>query len=454
MTMLDELQRMLAGFLPTVAASASVISARSAMQLGDGGAFQPYWLAMRSAKLSWRCRLVKEGGKVRLLFITIGQISARDRLDAEVTMEIQPVTDDEAPARAEVVEKAQRIEVPESYSLRSDQKLEFRFANQGPFVVSLDDPGVDLYEDDAIEHIQLELGPNNEWEAPGREAPWLLDTFVKFAQALSREGAPGLRKSVLLSALSRGNSSTEEPSLRDFLIDLAGLLRLAPGLVAQGDPALAIQQQLPLSMKWRLVAGGARLAVLINNQGILAGPDEEATFLAPCNLRLGYENARWQMAPSLEWPDFLLRGPLRDATLEAFKRDANWEKAAGSDSLARLGCTPETLMNWAENENRAVLMRAIRGERNDEVLLLITGELRGESVVVLIHADEVTYEIEDGTGNVKAAANDFTIVQADLRAETLMNWKTKKGGGKQLFCNILHGFLRWHALVRPLVANL
>ena len=451
MALLEELGQTLEQVLPAASAAGYRLAARSATRLGDADAPQPHWLALRRARIGWRCRLIKEGRKIRFLFITVGRQSARERIDGEVTIELQPVPEAEAAALAAAVPPAQVVELPQSYGVSEDGTLEFRFGSKQPFAVNLDDPNFDLHDKKAVKHIQLVSWPGGGWQGPGPVVRWPLEAFVSFAFELAHEPVVGGGPTLPLAPAPDSAAAGKHISLRDFVAELAGTLRSAPGLVAAGDPPAAYRTLLPLPMNWRLVAGGARLGVLIDKKGQLASPDDDDTFLAPCDLKLIRGTEHYQLIPAAGWPDFVLRGPVRAAALEAFKEDGAWADAAKTEPLAKWGCTKGMLLDWVEDDDRAVFLRTDRRASNDEVLLMLRGRLHETDVVVLMHADKVAYKIDKETGEMTAKAKNFTVVQAGPRSETMMVWDTKKGGGKQLFCDVLHGFLRWHAALRPLL---
>jgi hypothetical protein len=228
---------------------------------------------------------------------------------------------------------------------------------------------------------------------------------------------------------------------------VAGLIRIlstAPRHLAEPDLNAQAERLAPLPATWRVAQAQGRLGVLVDPGGSLALAEAPDTLLVPFDVEVTPDPGRSSARVLLGWPDLVLRGALREALVEAFAKDAPWKKVA-----KRSGVEAARWDAWLSEEGHCVFLRTDRREDDDEVLAVLTGDDRGRRVAALVHANSVTFAFDERSETVKARARDFEVLQTGPTLGAEMSWDIEEGGGKQLFCDVLHGFLRWYALLRP-----
>lgn len=430
--MFADLSEVLNDFLPAVPRLGARLAALSASSLDLPPSRIPHWLALRQVELKWKLHLRDQGGSKRFLFIPIGMISSRDRLDATVAFSVVPRPRD--PVRAAPNKNpAIMVELPRALDWRRDGVLAFEFPDEH-WEISPPSTHPDLFEDDFAESIGIERWPGGGPLANGKNQTWPLGSFVDFAAALARNTASGGGHEIPMTSLLPDPGHGESAFWR--------LLAEFSGSIASGRAALEALDPIPtpLPTRWEAAHVLARLGILVNPNREVALPGAADTYLVPADLRLPDEIADGQARASVGFPDFLLAGPFRASLARVFARQRAVIKAA-----SELGLPAGELDQVLAEDRRAVFLRVDRRPNNDEVLLVLEGKLGGMRAAALLHSNVVTYSDLSSPDGPTATIKDVKSKLDPSLLSTPMRW----GQGKQLFCDLLHGLMRWRLLVQP-----
>lgn len=443
MAILSELAEAMAALLPTVPGAGLRLALGSSAALHSSAVGVPSWLALRRLDFRWHCRFGEDAGKVKFLFLTVGRSSARDRLGAEVLVSVRPVPADAEDIVQATAAAATVLELPEALAWSDSPDLTVRPSGDREFVIALDRPDWDLTDDETPEHIRLARWPGGPPLAAGTKAVWPVAAFVALAQALAGATAVGGGQRVVLGRPAFKAAGEVQPPLRETIAELLAILRAAPGLLAKGHASPGNPEGHPLPTGWRIAEASARLGILVDPGGLLAAPRARDTFLVPFDVEVEPESDPVSARVALGWPDFVLSGAVRTAMVAHCEEHAPWKNIVkGTD------WDPDRLKSWLEDESQAVFLRVDREPADEEVALVLSGEVDGTSVAVLLHAGGVVYTPGETPDTFHVRSADWEVLQAGPLAGRSMEWRTRRGGGKQIFCDLMHGLLRWHALLR------
>jgi hypothetical protein len=395
----------------------------------------PDFLHLRRVRLRWGCQLEKDGGAIRVLGMVWRWRSARERLNAEILLELATLPGDLETLTA--VSASAELRLPRQIVPRPDGNLFFDLGGGEALEVlgtaaSRPDHLAGLWHRGAAATIL----------DSGEKKPWPGAALVALLRAMAEAGAPGPGRKL-------GALDPAEPSawgwIHAFVAELAGL---EPALAAAARGPLPRWLE-PLRSRWGLARGAARLGVLVDEDGKPAGDAVKDTFLAPFEIQADATDDGLRLRVDLGLPDFLLADPVRGALLAEFEAKTDWKEVArelGRNLSATV--TPTDVRNWLSRPDRIWTLRCDRRKDDDEYLLVMAGEAAGRECLVMLHADEGTLELA-GEDRVRARFHvSVELIQAAPSDQVQLAWKTQLGGGKQLFCDLLHGYLRWHRLVQ------
>ncbi len=445
-----QVEESLREWLPQVAVESDRLLEASWPSPGQRQGFWPAALAIGRLGFTWRCRSRFEGDQSRFLFWT-SEASAREMLDAELTLELQPFPrSEEAPppprpgATRLVFPRVLRRKftadefihwTPPAAGLRRSAILRLG-PDESLGAWDSREPGE---EDDLAEHILARWTRGRTQRDLGPKGPWPLDLFLAVVHALASEEA-------LLPGDARPyadlNPDLEVWNLADAALQLAISL---PLLFQPDPPPLARAELEPWRTRWGIGRCDLRAGALINEAGGLAAAIEGDTFLAP--FRVTWEDALEgpRLSVVLEPPDIVARGELRACLLREFAKSEAVRDLAKRFNLLAPGAqlTPGDMEAWCEPDNPAAQVVRVDRVRNgpDEYLLVLTGVASTTPVAALIISE--TGKLAFQGGRLEVELKGIGEVFAGAADGRDLPWK--RAG--QLFCDLLSIVLRWRFLL-------
>ncbi len=433
--MFADLAGILGQLLPAFPASSLRLAALSDSGLQLPPARLPSWLSLRRARVRCRLHLRDEGGRKRFVFLPAGHVSARDRLDAVVEVPLFPVPAEGGPGPA-LGGPPERLSLPKSLRWQEDGTLTLDFPS-GSYAVHppSTDPGV--FDSRRFpKRIALAGWPGGgPLESGDRDrSAWPLESLVGFARALAGETRPGGGSSRDWARLPR-TAPGSATGIWDLLRDFAEAACDARNQLARIPPV-----NTPFRMRWEAGRIEARLGILLDPSGHLAAPGTADTFLVPFDLSFPADTPPRGAEVLVGFPDFVTRDPLRAALVRSFASQRTVQTAA-----AELGHPVGDLVSRLARTEVATFLRVDRREDDDEVLLILEGTLGGVRAASLIHAHRVVYRTLDASAPPSAVLERVRVMLEPSLLSAPMRWDE----GKQVFCDLLHGLLRWRSTLQP-----
>jgi len=393
----------------------------------------PFWLGLRNVRIRCCLHLRSQGGTRTFFFIPIGEVSARDRLDAVVEFPLAPVPLETASDSGDS-RMPEALTLPRSLRWRDDGVLALDFPS-GSYVVSPSSLNPKLSDRHRFpKSIGMESWPGGGplVSGDGKKEAWPLQSLVDFASALAGETTLGGGTKLPWAKLQQGGTGLVG-NVWELMHEFAGTVSEARNSLSLLPPVSA-----PLGMRWDARQVVARLGVLTNETGVIAEPDSGDTFLVPLNLLLSSDTPTLPVEVQVGFPDFVIRDPLRACLADSFSKQRDVQEAARG-----LGLPVSDLGSVLSEERRAIFLRVDRRRDDDEVLLILKGIVGGVEAAALLHSNRVTY---DGLGSPRGPTADVAEIDTMLEASVMsadMGWRS----GKQVFCDLLHGLLRWRRML-------
>jgi hypothetical protein len=410
----------------------------------------PAWLALRDVGFQWR--LHSQLRENEPSWIVGPRISARQMLDAEVSVELKPAPYDEPPP-PRAPSGSPTVTVPDPVIARWSLEELGRWAPEGAApertlllrlgpdeTLGVWGPaGSDRHEVDQ-ERIRARWVRGDVRRDMAGKGPWPLELLLALVERLLASPAGRPAPGFEFAALESGQP-------------VWGLARAALDTAAamQGwldAPRAVSSLGMPLDLlrsRWRVSRHSFRLEALVDAGGRLARPDAEDTFLAPFRLEWDPKPAAPAASIALELPDVVATGELRAALLEKFREASELEDVVDElEEHATARLTVDDVRAWCDPErNGALVLRVDRDDDDDHYLLILTADLGGLPVVALVDAERTRLDIEPG-GHWKVAALKGVSLGyvGPLRGAELV-----PGNGAQGYRKFLGALLRWRLLL-------
>ena len=410
----------------------------------------PAWLALRDVGFQWRLHSQLRENEPSWIFGP--RISARQMLDAEVSVELKPAPYDEPPTARGPARPA-TVVIPDPVIARWSLEELGRWAPDGaaPERTLLLRLGPDEtlgvwcpaggdpheVEQERIRARWVRGDARRDMEGKG---PWPVELLLALVERLLAPPAGPPAPGIEFAALDAGQPVWGLASAAlHTAAAMQGWLDAPPAATSLGMPLDLLRS------RWRVSRHSFRLEALVDARGELARPDAEDTFLVP--FRLEWDPAPVAPAPSivLELPDVVATGELRAALLEKFREASELEEVVDElqeHATARL--TVEDVQAWCDPErDGAVVLRVDRDDDDDHYLLILTADLGGLPVVALVDAERTRLDIDAG-GHWKVAALKGVSpgYVGPLRGAELV-----PGNGAKGYRKFLAALLRWRILL-------
>ena len=420
---------------------------RSSPRLLDSRSGWPEWVALRALEFRWKFQSRFSGEDTRFLFLDFGA-TARDMLDAELALSLQPAPQDDGPSPVPSTSPGAaalalpgfliRRYSPEDFrrwapaQARPEDTLLIRLGADEIVAVRARGGAGDFEVDDVVARwtrrgASVDLGPKGRWP---------LELLLALARVLGAPAAPMAPVVETFDALPAGLAVWQ----------LAGsALRTAAsvqGWLDGADRGPLDPRLEGLRCRWRVGGGHLTAGMLVNRSGEPAGTEEPDTFLAPFRVEL--TDAEPRLSVVVGAPDVAVEDDLRGRLLERFAATseidgvaAQWNAATG----ARL--TRADVERWCDPaRDGTIVLRARRGEETDAFLLVLSGEAAGVPVAAVISAEETMLAVENARLVVKAL-DDVDLEFAGRASAADLEWR----GGARWLCEVLSVLLRWRALL-------
>jgi hypothetical protein len=459
-----ELEEALAACLPYVPlASDQVLEASAQRLLGNG----PRWrerLALGDVALRWRCASRFDGKNTRFVVWQIGGASAREMLDAELTLRLRPVPRGEAGVGPARTNAGVRVALPRLFlwdysretlaqraTIDADptRTLILRLgggatlAAWSPTVSGT--PGSD-FEADTILARWIRPGADDVYGPEGR---WPIALFVALAKGLQAEES---RQTGDVEAFRRFDAARDIWRLAGAAVRMASS---SSDLLRRDDrPAASDARLEALRCDWDVDSYSLRAGALVNRKGGLAAASEDDTFLAPFRVEWSPVDATAGLVVALEPPDVAARGELRERLLAAFQAETDFAALAQEMNRTAPGARldAEALHAWCDPAREdAVVLRVDRSHEgaHEAYLLVATAQVAGVELVVLVNAARVNLSFAGENWRV-ARFDRLDTVFAGPVAGSVVPWETgvvRKRGLGRLLADVLSILLRWRSLL-------
>ena len=459
-----EVEQALAACLPYVPlAGDQVLEASAPRLLGNATRWRER-VALRNVALSWRCASRFDGKNTRFVFWQIGGASAREMLDAELTLRLRPAPRREAGAGPARTHAGVRVALPRLFLWDySGEALAHRAAidaaptralilrlGGGPTLAAWSPtvsatPDID-FDADTIRARWIRPGGDHVYGPGGR---WPIALFVALAKALQTRQSSETGD---VEAFHRLDERREIWRLAGAAVRMA---TSSADLLRRDDRPVASDPRLEaLRCDWDVDCYSLRAGALVNRKGGLAAADEDDTFLAPFRVQWSPVDATAGLVVALEPPDVAVRGELRERLLAAFQAGTDFDALAQEMNRsvpgARLGA--EALRAWCDPAREdIVVLRVDRSHEgaNEAYLLVATGQVAGVELAMLVNAARANLSFSGGNWRVTRFDRLDPVFAGPVEG-SMVPWETgvvsKRGRGR-LLADVLSILLRWRSLL-------